>query len=105
MEYLLPKVQKAFESAFGIDPETVTIDSTPSDIPAWDSMGHVQLASSLEHAFGLSFDVEDLMAMEDVRQIVKVVQFKLGKVHRVEVQEVEFCGPASPAVGTELTSD
>ena len=105
MENLVPKIQKAFESAFGIDPETVTIDSTPSDIPAWDSMGHVQLASSLERAFGLIFDVEDLMAMEDVRQIVKVVQFKLGKVHRVEVQEVELCGPAGPAVGTEVPSN
>ena len=105
MENLVPKIQKAFESAFGIGPETVTIDSTPSDIPAWDSMGHVQLASSLERAFGLSFDVEDLMAMEDVRQIVKVVQFKLGKVHRVEVQEVELCGPAGPAVGTEVPSN
>ena len=48
MEDLVPKVQKAFESAFGIDQERVTIDSTPSDIPARDSMGHLQLASSLE---------------------------------------------------------
>jgi acyl carrier protein len=105
MEDLLPKVQKAFEYAFGIDPQTVTIDCTPNDIAAWDSMGHVQLASSLERAFGLSFDVEDLMEMEDVRKIVKVVQFKLGKVHRVEIREVELCGPASPAVARELTSD
>ena len=84
MEDLVARVQKAFESAFGIDPESVTIDSTPNDIPAWDSMGHVVLASSLERAFGLSFDVEDLMEMEDVRKIFKVVQFKLGKA-RVEV--------------------
>lgn len=84
-EAVLAKVQKAFESAFGIDPETVTIDSTPNDIPAWDSMGHVALASSLECAFGLNFDVEDLMEMEDVKKIVKVVQFKLGKAQRVQV--------------------
>ena len=105
MEDLVPKVQKAFESAFGIDQERVTIDSTPSDIPARDSMGHLQLASSLERIFGLSFDVEDLMEMEDVKKIVKVVQFKLGKVQRVEVREVELRGPTGPAVGTELTSD
>ena len=104
MEDLVPKIQKAFEAAFGIDPETITIDSTPSDIPAWDSMGHVQLASSLERIFGLSFDVEDLMEMEDVRKIVKVVQFKLGRVERLEVREMELCGPAGPTVGTELPS-
>jgi acyl carrier protein len=79
MEDLLAKVQEAFKSAFDIDPQTVTIDTTPGDIPAWDSMGHVALASSLECAFGLSFDVDDLMAMEDVKKILNVVQFKLGK--------------------------
>jgi len=85
MEELLVKVKDAFSSTFDIDPQTITLDSTPSDIPAWDSMGHVELASSLEHAFGLSFDVDDLMAMENVKEICRVVQCKLGKVHGVRV--------------------
>jgi len=85
MEELLTTVRAAFKSAFNIDPQTITIDTTPSDISAWDSMGHVTLASSLESAFGLSFDVDDLMAMEDVRQICRVVQSKLGKVQGAKV--------------------
>jgi acyl carrier protein len=76
---VLAKVQKAFHSAFGVDPQSVSIDSTPNDIPAWDSMGHVALASSLESTFGLTFDVEDLMEMEDVKKVVQVVRSKLGK--------------------------
>ncbi|SPF40202.1 conserved hypothetical protein [Candidatus Sulfotelmatobacter kueseliae] len=82
MEELLTKVRTAFQSAFSIDPQTVTIDTVPSDVPAWDSMGHVTLASSLEQAFGLTFDVDDLMAMEDVKSICRVVQSKLGQVQR-----------------------
>jgi len=85
MEDLLAKVREAFKSAFDIDPQTVTIDTTPNDIPAWDSMGHVALASSLEEAFGLSFDVDDLMEMENVKKIVRVVQFKLGKAQGEQV--------------------
>ena len=85
MEELLTTVRAAFKSAFNIDPQTITIDTTPSDISAWDSMGHVTLASSLESAFGLSFDVDDLMEMEDVRQICRVVQSKLGKVQGAKV--------------------
>jgi acyl carrier protein len=85
MEDLLAKVQEAFKSAFDIDPQTVTIDTTPNDIPVWDSMGHVALASSLEEAFGLSFDVDDLMAMENVKKIVRVVQSKLGKAQGEQV--------------------
>ena len=85
MEEVLTTVRTAFQSAFNIDPQTITIDTTPDDISAWDSMGHVTLASSLESAFGLSFDVDDLMAMEDVREICRVVQSKLGKVQGAQV--------------------
>ena len=86
MEELLAKVKAAFSSTFDIDPQTITLESTPNDIPAWDSMGHVELASSLERSFGLSFDVDDLMAMENVKEICRVVQSKLGKVKCEQVQ-------------------
>jgi acyl carrier protein len=85
MEELLAKVKAAFSSTFDIDPQTITLDSTPDDIPAWDSMGHVELASSLERGFGVSFDVDDLMAMENVKEICRVVQSKLGKAQGVRV--------------------
>ena len=85
MEELLAKVQDAFSSALNVDPQTITIDTTPNDIPAWDSMGQVALASSLEIVFGLSFDVDDLMEMESVKEICRVVQSKLGKVQVAQI--------------------
>jgi acyl carrier protein len=85
MEELLVKVRAAFSSTFGIDSQNITLDSTPSDIPAWDSMGHVELASSLEREFGVSFDVDDLMAMENVKEICRVVQSKRDKVQVARV--------------------
>jgi acyl carrier protein len=77
---LLAKIRSAFKSAFDIDPQSVTLNTVPSDISAWDSMGHVTLASSLEQAFGLTFDVDDLMAMENVKEIHRIVHSKLGQV-------------------------
>jgi len=85
MEEMLGKVQEAFKSAFGVDRQAVTIDTTPSDIAAWDSMGHMELAISLERVFGLSFDVDDMMEMEDVKQIVGVIERKLGQAQREQV--------------------
>jgi acyl carrier protein len=79
MENLLTKVQGAFKSAFDVQPQSITIDTKPSDIPAWDSMGHIALVSSLEQAFGLSFDVDEVMEMEDVRQIVRIIEDRLKK--------------------------
>jgi acyl carrier protein len=85
MEEVLNKVQTAFKSAFDIDPGTITLDTTPDEVPAWDSMGHVTLASSLEQTFGLTFDVDDLMSMENVREICRVVQSKLAKVGNAQL--------------------
>jgi acyl carrier protein len=78
MENVLGRVQKAFNSAFDVDPQKVTLNTTPADIPAWDSMGHVSLANSLEQEFHISLDVDELMAMENVREIVRILEAKPG---------------------------
>ena len=83
MQDVLARVQKAFGAAFEIDPGSVNINTIPADIRAWDSMGHVTLASSLEQEFDLTFDVDELMEMENVREIVRIVQAKLGKLRKV----------------------
>jgi acyl carrier protein len=77
MENTLGKIQQAFQTTFNVEPQSINIDTTPAEVPAWDSMGHVALASNLENEFGLSFDVDEIMEMENVRQIVKIVEAKL----------------------------
>ena len=79
MEDVLTKVQQAFHDAFDVDSKSISIDTTPDDMPGWDSVGHLALASSLESAFGVSFDVDDLMEMENVREIVRILESKLKK--------------------------
>jgi acyl carrier protein len=78
-DFVLDKVRQAFKSAFDIDPQSVTMDTTASDIPAWDSVGHLSLASSLEEAFGITLDVDELMEMESVREIVRIITPKVSK--------------------------
>ena len=76
---ILTKVQEAFKSAFDIDPQSVTMETTASDISGWDSVGHLSLAGNLEETFGISLDVDDLMEMENVREIVRIISTKLSK--------------------------
>jgi acyl carrier protein len=78
-DYVLTKVQEAFKLAFDIDPQVVTMDTTASDISSWDSVGHLSLGSSLEEVFGISLDVDDLMEMESVREIVRIITPKVSK--------------------------
>jgi len=78
-DYVLSKVQEAFKAAFDVDPQTVTMETSASDIPLWDSVGHLTLASSLEEAFGITLDVDELMEMENVREIVRIITPKLAE--------------------------
>jgi acyl carrier protein len=79
ISYVLPKVQEAFKTTFDVDPHLVTIETTADDIPEWDSVGHLSLGANLEEVFGVSLDVDDLMEMENVRQIVTIISLKLAK--------------------------
>ena len=76
-DYILNKDREAFKSAFDIDPQLVSMDTTASDIPSWDSVGHLSLASSLEEVFGITLDVDDLMEMENVREIVRIISTRV----------------------------
>jgi acyl carrier protein len=79
MDDILSKVREAFKAAFDMDPELVSMETNASDIPSWDSVGHLSLASNLELIFGISLDVDELMEMESVGDIVRIVQTKLSE--------------------------
>jgi len=48
------------------------------DIPRWDSLGRATLACTLERAFNIRFNTDELTALENVREIIRVVGLKLG---------------------------
>ena len=55
----------------------VTLDSAIGDFPAWDSMGHLTILSSVEEAFEINFEPEEMMELEAASDIVKAVEEKL----------------------------
>lgn len=74
---LLPRVQSAFQRAFHLDPRLITLDTQPDDIAKWDSLGHASLALNLELEFNIRFDMDELMALRNVREIIRIVRCKL----------------------------
>jgi len=78
-DYVLTNVRQAFKAAFDINPESVSMETSASDITGWDSVGHLSLAGNLEEVFGITLDVDDLMEMENVRQIVSIIAAKLSQ--------------------------
>lgn len=72
----LEKVIEIVASVCEVGKEEVTPDSTVGDFPAWDSMGHLSILSQVEEAFGISFEPEEMMELEDVSDIVKAIENK-----------------------------
>ena len=79
-QVVLSKVREAFHAAFDIDPQLISMQTTASDIPGWDSVGHLSLASNLEQMFDINLDVDELMDMESVSDIVRILESKLPKI-------------------------
>ena len=79
MQDVLAKVQQAMHETFDIDPHSISLETRPDDVPNWDSVGHLSLASNLDRVFGISLDVDEIMEMENVRAIVRIIEAKLSK--------------------------
>ena len=72
--------EKVFEIVAQVcdtDVANVTLESTIGDFPAWDSMGHLTILQQVEEELEVSFEPEEMMDMEDVNDIIKVVEAKL----------------------------
>lgn len=71
--------EKVIEIVAGVcevAPSEVTETSTIGDFPTWDSMGHITIMSKIEEAFDINFEPEEMMEMEDVSDIIKMVDSK-----------------------------
>lgn len=75
---VLAKVIEIVATTCDVEKSEVNENSTVGDFPAWDSVGHLSILSSIEEAFEISFEPEEMMEMEDVKDIAEAVKQKLA---------------------------
>ena len=73
----LEKVIEIIAGICDVEKSEINENSTIGDFPAWDSVGHLTILSSVEEAFDISFEPEEMMELEDVKDIVEAVNAKL----------------------------
>lgn len=71
------KVKEIFANLFQVDQQAVHDKITPDEIPAWDSMQHLNLTLALEEEFNISITPEDAMQMLNFGLVVLMVKEKL----------------------------
>ncbi|MCS1408645.1 MAG: Acyl carrier protein [Verrucomicrobia subdivision 3 bacterium] len=65
-----------------IDAAVYNEDLAVGDIPAWDSVGHVNLLMAIEERFGILFDVVDATDIETVADLVEKTKDYIGQKGR-----------------------
>ena len=73
----LERIIEIVATTCDVDKSEVNENSTVGDFPAWDSVGHLSILSNVEEAFDISFEPEEMMEIEDVKDIVNAVNAKL----------------------------
>lgn len=71
------KVCEIIAGICGVAPSEITENSTVGDYPQWDSVGHLSILSNVEETFDISFEPEEMMEIEDVKDMVNAVNAKL----------------------------
>ena len=70
------KVKEIVAQVSGVEVSEVTLQSAVGDFPQWDSMGQMAILQQVEETFGISFEPEEMMDIEDVQDIVSAVESK-----------------------------
>jgi acyl carrier protein len=71
------RIAEVFNAVFEVSPEQMTDSLSPQDVAGWDSLGHVRLVTRLQEEFGVEFEVDEIMRMENVAEIRKILAARL----------------------------
>lgn len=70
------KVIEIIANVLEVSTEEVTLESTVGDFPKWDSLGQLTILQSVQDEFEVEFEPEEMMDIEDVNDIIKIVESK-----------------------------
>ena len=68
------KLQQTFSESLGVPFSSVNDELTYSNLPEWDSVGHMALIAAIEEAFDIMIDAEDVIDMSSVEKAIEILQ-------------------------------
>ena len=70
------RVQEIIAEKLDLDPEEITMESSPDDDLEADSLDVIEIITALEDEFNITFQQEDLQEMEKVSDLVSYIESK-----------------------------
>jgi acyl carrier protein len=74
------RVKHVFANIFPVDETSLTATTGPDEIESWDSLKHMSLVAGLESEFQISFEIEEIMQLENVGTAITIVRGKVGEL-------------------------
>jgi acyl carrier protein len=70
---VVEEVRQTVAEVFAVDSESVTPDTSADTLPAWDSMGHLNLILATEQKFGVTFDPDLVPKLTSVQALADAI--------------------------------
>ena len=78
-EDILKRVNEIFWDVFDDDTIVVEEQTTAADVEDWDSLSHITLVSEIEEAFGMKFEMKEVLGMKNVGEMLDILQERATK--------------------------
>ncbi len=70
------EIIESIASIIDVNQAEITLDTAVGDFDSWDSLAQVAIMTSLEEQYNCSFDEDEMMDVETVADIIKLVESK-----------------------------
>jgi acyl carrier protein len=70
------RIIKLIATILEMDPDSITDELSVSSCPDWDSIATMSIISSLEKEFSIKFGFDDLLMLDNIGSIKKIVMEK-----------------------------
>lgn len=65
-----------FAQIFDLTPDQITDELSDKDVAKWDSLAQMQLVVAIEQAFKINLELEEIITMNSVKKIIKILEKK-----------------------------
>jgi len=70
------RLEELFREVFNDDALVLSDETTPVEVPGWDSFAHINLMCSIEERFGIQFTGNELAEMNNIGELKKCIAAK-----------------------------
>ncbi len=76
---LLEVLQEIFRDALADEEIVLNEETSANDIEGWDSLTHITILESIQGQFNISFTIDEIIEMKNVRDILNAIKKKVGE--------------------------